>query len=90
MKAIALALAALFLVSGCSTVERKVAVMPEAFLRIDPRLLKEQTKFASRGYLTLTEAELLLEYSLLSVAYTQCYNDNKALTDLIKQELTPK
>lgn len=89
MKPLILALSVAFL-AGCGTVERKVAVMPDAFLKIDPRLLKDQARFNPRDSRTLTEAELLVEYSILSTAYAQCYYDNKALTDLIKQELTPK
>lgn len=77
--------------SACTTVqEKKVALMPEAILKLDQRLLEECPKFQSRDAKTLTEAELLVEFGTLTTAYSKCHNNHKALSDLIKQELTPK
>ena len=78
------------LTSACTATQKKVTLMPEAFLKIDSRLLEVCSEFLPREANTLTEAELLVEFGTLSSAYGRCYNNHKALSDLIKQELSPK
>lgn len=74
----------LSLLAGCDTT-RKVTLDPAISIRIEQRLLIEQPRFEPRTATTLTEAELLFEYTRLSNAYTQCYNDHNALSTLLKE-----
>lgn len=91
MKSTLAVLVVAVLSAACTTVqEKKVTLMPEAILKVDQRLLEECPKFQPRDTKTITEAELLVEFGTLVTDYTKCHNNHKALSDLIKQELTPK
>lgn len=84
---ISILLACLFL-SGCpATSPRNVTLNPEIAIRVDARLTQPLPIFEKRETSSLTEAELLYEYTRLTNAYTMCFNDHTALIQLLLKEL---
>jgi hypothetical protein len=80
---VAVLFSALFLGACSGALQKKVSLDPELTLDVNAELLELCPVFEKRDSSSLTESQLIAEYSRLSTSYNQCFNRHHALRSVI-------